>query len=90
MKSRSAVRSIFAKWILFGCFLLVTSVLGQDLYSESELQALSNEELERLCSERGFELVKNDIDPTTGLIYELTPADYVEAAQRCVAIEQEM
>jgi hypothetical protein len=51
---------------------------------------MPDEELELMCVSRGFELVKGEIDPTTGLAYELTHDDYVEAAQRCLAIEQEM
>jgi hypothetical protein len=39
---------------------------------------------------RGFQLVKDEKDPETGQQYELTHEDYVEAAQRCLAIEKEM
>ena len=34
--------------------------------------------------------MNDDIDPDTGLVYTLTKQDYVEAAQRCLAIEKEM
>jgi hypothetical protein len=39
---------------------------------------------------RGFQLVKDEKDPETGQQYQLTHGDYVEAAQRCLAIEKEM
>eukprot|EP00535_Pseudo-nitzschia_heimii_P002131 CAMPEP_0197183294 /NCGR_PEP_ID=MMETSP1423-20130617/7738_1 /TAXON_ID=476441 /ORGANISM="Pseudo-nitzschia heimii, Strain UNC1101" /LENGTH=282 /DNA_ID=CAMNT_0042633859 /DNA_START=341 /DNA_END=1189 /DNA_ORIENTATION=- len=40
-------------------------------------------ELENICVQRGFQLVNDDSD-------DLTKQDYIEAAQRCLAIEQEM
>jgi len=39
---------------------------------------------------RGFQLVNDETDPETGQQYELTHDDFVEAAQRCLAIEEEM
>ena len=39
---------------------------------------------------RGFQLVKDETDPETGQQYQLTHDDFVEAAQRCLAIEEEM
>ena len=75
---------------LVGLLLLTSFVIAQGSYSETELEAMSDEELETICVERGFELVRDDIDPTTGEIYNLTHADFVEAAQRCLEIEQEM
>jgi hypothetical protein len=86
----TALRSIIAKCVLFGCFL-VAFVVGQEVvHSESELQAMSDDELEQLCVIRGFELVKDDVDPATGELHKLSHDDFVEAAQRCLAIEQEM
>lgn len=82
---------LLLKRIFFVWALLVIPLMSQNpSYSESELEAMLDEELEGICLERGFELVKEDIDPTTGLLYEFTHADYVDAAKRCLAIEQEM
>ena len=63
--------------------LLVALVSGQDEYSQADLEAMTEAELEDICIKRGFQLVNEDSD-------ELTKQDYVEAAQRCLAIEQEM
>jgi hypothetical protein len=90
MKANAPVRSVLARWILLGWLLLIAAVVGQEEYPESALRAMPDEELELMCVSRGFELVKDEIDPTTGLPHELTHDDYVEAAQRCLAIEQEM
>jgi len=49
------------------------------------LESLTTEELELICVERGFELVHDENEPG-----ELTHADYVEAARRCLAIEEDM
>jgi hypothetical protein len=55
-----------------------------------ELQAMSEEQLEDICIQRGFELLKDEVDATTGEVYQLSHQDYVEAAMKCLAIEQEM
>ena len=57
---------------------------------EEVLQSMSNEELEQICIERGFEILKDEIDISTGLPYELSHDDYVEAAMKCLEIEREM
>jgi hypothetical protein len=49
-----------------------------------ELDVLTDKELELICVERGFELIKG------GSEGELTHADYVDAARRCLAIEEDM
>lgn len=59
-------------------------------YTIEELQQLSNEQLEDICIQRGFELLKDEENETTGEVYQLTHDDYVEAAMKCLAIEQEM
>jgi hypothetical protein len=72
---------------------LMSSSQGQEQqqqYSLHQLQAMKDEELESICLQRGFELVKDEIDETTGELIQLTHDDYVEAAQRCIAIEEEM
>jgi hypothetical protein len=48
------------------------------------LESLSNAELEKICLERGFELST----PADGL--KLQRKDYVEAARRCLSLEDEM
>ena len=73
-------------------------VLGQEQqaqqqpqkYTLHQLQMMSDEELESICLQRGFELVKDEIDEETGEPIQLTHDDFVEAAQRCIAIEEEM
>jgi hypothetical protein len=76
----------------------VTLISGQDQdeveveveFSQSDLEIMTETELENICIKRGFQLVNDDIDPETGEKYTLTKQDYVEAAQRCLAIEKEM
>ncbi|OEU09605.1 hypothetical protein FRACYDRAFT_248453 [Fragilariopsis cylindrus CCMP1102] len=79
--------------------LTVTLISGQDQveaevveyeYSQSDLEIMTETELEDICIKRGFQLVNDDLDPETGEKYSLTKQDYVEAAQRCLAIEKEM
>jgi hypothetical protein len=70
--------------------LVISLVVGQDLFTEPDLQAMSKEQLENICTERGFALVQDEIDPTTGQTYTFTHDDYVIAAQQCLAIEKEM
>jgi len=71
--------------ICFFVFLivLVTFVSGQVDYSQADLEAMTEVELENICVQRGFQLVNDESD-------ELTKQDYVEAARRCLTIEQEM
>ena len=59
-------------------------------YTKEDLDAMSNEELEQICLQRGFELVKDDIDDATGEIIQFNRDDYIDAAMRCLAIEREM
>lgn len=82
-------RSKLSFVLFFICFLTL-HIFAQETYSEEDLQALTEEELEKICLVRGFELLKNDENPDTGEKYELTHQDYVEAAKQCLAIEQEM
>ena len=49
-----------------------------------DLESMSDDDLERICVERGFELIRDDSQGA------LTHADFVEAAQRCLAIEEDM
>eukprot|EP00980_Cylindrotheca_fusiformis_P018843 scaffold6278_cov105-Cylindrotheca_fusiformis.AAC.2 len=75
----------------FLCILLVSQwTHAQESFSDEELAALSDAELELICLVRGFELVKDHIDEATGEKYELTHDDYVDAAKQCLAVEEEM
>lgn len=59
-------------------------------FSDEQLLALSEEELESICLVRGFEIRKDAVDPQTGDVYKLSHEDYVDAAKQCLAIEKEM
>lgn len=80
------------------CFLLLAfvgstifgHVIAQEDYTEDTLQAMSEEELEKICVTRGFEIMRDEVDPSTGLPHELSHEDFVEAARRCLTIEREM
>lgn len=54
-----------------------------------DLDSMTNEELENICTSRGFELVK-EMDPTTGAERQYSKEDYLEAAIQCLEIEAEM
>jgi hypothetical protein len=69
--------------LLIVLIVLVALVSGQVEYSQADLEAMTEVELEDICVTRGFQLVNDEAD-------ELTKQDYIEAAQRCLAIEQEM
>lgn len=55
-----------------------------------DLHSLSDEELETICSVRGFELYEGEINEDTGNEFEFSHEDYVEAAKQCLAVEREM
>ncbi len=55
---------------------------------EETLQNLTNEELEAICTSRGFELVK-ELDED-GNWRRFTREDYIDAAQQCLEVEAEM
>ena len=74
----------FAKNLLAVFFILLVALAsGQIEYSQADLEAMTEVELEDICLQRGFQLVNDELD-------ELTKQDYIEAARRCLAIEQEM
>ena len=64
--------------------ILVTLISANAEYSQDELEAMTEAELEDICVKRGFQLVKDEYGDN------LTKQDYIEAAERCLAIEQEM
>ena len=61
-------------------------ISGND--AEISLESMTNEELEELCTSRGFELVK-ELDEN-GVEGEITREDYIDAARQCLEIESEM
>jgi len=72
------------KNLLFMLLILLFAIVsGQEEYSQADLESMTEIELEDICVKRGFQLVNDEPD-------DLTKQDYIEAAQRCLAIEQEM
>jgi hypothetical protein len=53
-----------------------------------DLEKMSKEELEAICTSRGFELVKET--SKSGKQIDYSQQDFIEAAQQCLAIEAEM
>ena len=53
------------------------------------LEAMTNEELEEICTSRGFELVR-EIDDNTGEEIVYTHQDYIDAATECLQIEEDL
>ena len=76
--------------LLFAMTVWTLCAFAQVEYTDEELNSMSDGELESICVDRGFHLVKDDVDPNTGKPYVLAHEDYVDAAQRCLAIEKEM
>jgi hypothetical protein len=70
-------------WFLILALLLSAgrAVQATREVDEIELDSLSDQELEEICTLRGFELVKEGV---------FSHDDYVEAARQCLAIEQDM
>lgn len=89
----ASICRLFALALILLSSLSTVVVVGQQQqqqYTEAELQAMTAFQLEDICIQRGFELLKDEIDPATGEVYKLSHDDYVEAAMKCLAIEQEM
>ena len=99
--SKSALLTIiFICWVGF-CWkpTLITRALAQSAPGSSpssnepeneewiDLFDLTDVELEAICTDRGFELVRETLTHDE-IVY--THQDYVEAAQQCLAIEAEM
>ena len=53
------------------------------------LEAMTNEELEEICTSRGFELVR-ETDDNTGEEIVYTHQDYIDAATECLQIEEDL
>jgi len=45
---------------------------------------MTKEELEEICTERGFELIKDELDKETGQPVVSTHQDHVDAAWQCL------
>lgn len=56
---------------------------------EIDLASLTNEELEEICTSRGFEVVKEK-DEETGEFKKYSHEDYINAAKQCLDMEAEM
>lgn len=84
------MRSISFLLLAFFALTIFSDDVPEEEYSVERLQAMGKEELEKICLVRGFEIMHDEIDPSTGLPYELSHDDFVEAARRCLEIEQEM
>ncbi len=55
---------------------------------EETLEKMTNEELEAICTTRGFELVQ-DLDEN-GNVRQFSRDDYMDAAKQCLDVESEM
>ena len=56
---------------------------------EFDLESMSNEELEEICTSRGFDVVKEK-DSETGEEKVYSHEEYIHAAKQCLQIEAEM
>ena len=52
------------------------------------LEAMTNEELEEICTSRGFELVREQDENEDEVVY--THQDYIDAATECLQIEEDL
>jgi hypothetical protein len=66
-----------------------SSINNEALQEDDDLESMTNEELEEICTSRGFELVK-ETNEETGETKVYSHDDYVHAAKQCLEIEAEM
>jgi len=52
-----------------------------------DLESMSERELEQVCEDRGYEMVKDEIDEDTGKLLISSHDDYVDAAKQCLSIQ---
>lgn len=52
-----------------------------------DLSSMSEEQLEKVCEDRGYEMAKDEIDNDTGIPLIFTHDDYIEAAKQCLSID---
>ena len=96
MPASCASKCLFLLAVILLSSFSTLVVVGQEQqqqelqYTEADLRAMTEQQLEDICIQRGFELLKDEVDPATGEVYQLSHDDFVEAAMRCLAIEQEM
>ena len=57
--------------------------------TNADLNELTDKQLEEICTQRGFELVKES-DKETGVFLDYSHQDYIDAARQCLEIEAEM
>jgi hypothetical protein len=101
--SRSLSTSIFvvltlALLAVLPCFVVSSSTslpednnpTGEDATRDQyiDLDGMSNEELEEICTSRGFQLDRGNIDDVDDIAYG--HQYYVDAARECLQIETEM
>ena len=53
-----------------------------------DLSSMSEEQLEKVCEDRGYEMAKDEIDNDTGIPLIFTHDDYIEAAKQCRSEER--
>jgi hypothetical protein len=93
MMGRGSHRCLARFLIVWAILVLCGSVTGQEVETppssddivveiEDHLDAMSDEQLIGMCEDRGFGIVNDD--------GELKHKDYVEAARRCLSMEDEM
>ena len=89
---RSKLQSLFYFLVLVILFAAVhsepqeateTSITNGDDDEYIDLVDMTDEEMEEICTSRGFELVRED-----GQVY--THQDYVDAASECLQIETDL
>uniref|UniRef100_A0A7S2ED33 Uncharacterized protein n=1 Tax=Ditylum brightwellii TaxID=49249 RepID=A0A7S2ED33_9STRA len=94
ISNRAAPRRPAAPILFFSLLLSSIFLMGQQQQVLAErvmvdLNDLSNAELEAICTDRGFELVR-ETDDGTNESYTYTHEDYIDAARQCLQIEEEM
>ena len=65
-----------------------TSTTKNDDEEYYNLEAMTNEELEEICTSRGFELVRETDENGKDVVY--THQDYIDAATECLQIEEDL
>eukprot|EP00934_Nitzschia_sp_Nitz4_P003306 Nitzschia sp. Nitz4//scaffold121_size67750//1680//2639//NITZ4_006058-RA/size67750-augustus-gene-0.117-mRNA-1//1//CDS//3329534321//3296//frame0 len=77
---------------------LLLSLAGRDAlvvateveFSREQLESMSQQELEAICADRGFEIEKDAKDPSTGEVIQFSHADFVDAALQCLGVDGDL
>lgn len=69
--------------------LLQISTFAQQ-YDLESLYTMTDSELERICHEMGFDLIRDELDEETGEKITFSHEDYVEAARQCLSIREQL